>query len=265
MCGRFTHLFTWRELHDLMRLTTWPPAELQKRYNVAPRQMAPVVVQDPAAGAPVPRRAAMMRWGLVPGWAMKGAAGVAASKAAEGLINARAETARTKPTFRSAFEKRRCVVPVSGFYEWRTVKAPRADGEGPGGKGETTRKVPLYITLAGGGPMLLAGLWEPGAEPGAETFAILTCAPNDAMATVHDRMPVILNAGDAGAVDRWLDAGQKGEQVEPLLAPAPDGTLELREVGTLVNSVKNEGAELLEPPGAVRGREKKPEGPTLWG
>jgi putative SOS response-associated peptidase YedK len=113
MCGRYTHLYTWRQLHRLMTLTT-PPLEFEARYNVAPTQAAPVVRQDQGGV----RSAAMLQWGLVPSWAKD-------ASICNSLINARAETVAEKPAFRAAFKSRRCIVPVSGFYEWKGAKGSK--------------------------------------------------------------------------------------------------------------------------------------------
>src|SRR5579862_4970302 len=132
MCGRYTHLYKWKQLHRLMSLLS-PEVQPPMRYNVAPTQSAPVIVRDDDTGGAVLRT---MQWGLIPSWAKEKAIG-------NSLINARAETIDTKPAFRDAFKRRRCVVPISGFYEWRAIE---------GQKG----KQPLYITPTDEEPWFLA-------------------------------------------------------------------------------------------------------------
>lgn len=138
MCGRYTHKLTWREIVALYRITE-PSADrapnLPPRYNLAPTQEAPVVRRNPETGA---RSLDLLRWGLIPHWAKD-------EKIGYKTFNARAEGIDEKPSFRSAFAKRRCLVPASGFYEW---------------KREGTGKRPCAIGLKGGEPMTFAGLWE---------------------------------------------------------------------------------------------------------
>ncbi len=245
MCGRYTHLYTWRQLHRLMRLTTLPPEEVplfSRRYNVAPTQAAPVVRQDAEGG----RGVAMLRWGLVPRWADDPAIG-------NRMVNARAETAAERPAFRDALRRRRCLVPVSGFYEWRAAAAG------------STRKQPFYIRPREGEVLALAGLWErcdkdPAAGP-LETFTILTTAANGLMRPIHDRMPAIL---PPAAWDQWLDTGQNQDAaaLAALLVPAPEDALVLHRVSTRVNSPRHDDPGCIEPlpPDPA---EDEPE--SLWG
>ncbi len=136
MCGRFTHLLTWRRIVELYRLTQpEPPAGWRERFNLAPTQDAVIVRERDGT-----REAAMMRWGLVPFWSKEPASGYS-------TINARAETVTTKPTYREPFKRRRCIIPASGFYEWRVE---------PGSKG----KQPYHFRRADGEPMSFAGLWD---------------------------------------------------------------------------------------------------------
>lgn len=224
MCGRYTHLFTWKQLHRLMGLTT--PVELPFRYNVAPTQSAPVMLSGGGA-----RRLEFFRWGLVPFWAKDPAIG-------NRTINARSETVATSPSFRAAFKRRRCLVPASGFYEWQKV-----EGEG--------HKQPWYITPASEEIFAFAGLWEhwSGKDEHAgedlHTFTILTTTANRAMAPIHDRMPVILSAGQ---FDTWLDpAVEDGVVLSPMLAPCAPERLKFARVGTWVNSPRHEDAKCIEP------------------
>lgn len=232
MCGRYTHKYTWKQLHKLLQLTT-PPIEFAERYNVSPTQDAPVVRRGGAEGrSEKGRRLDMLRWGLIPSWAKDETFG---NKA----INARAETVATSGAFRDSWRRRRCLVPVSGFYEWKKLDA--------GGK----RKQPHYITSSDGEPFMLAGLWTSwkGADARAiETFSIITTTPNALMAKVHDRMPVILGPADW---DAWLDSdsgdGGVGGEVESLLRPYPAELMVAFPVSSKVNSPRNDGPELIQP------------------
>lgn len=219
VCGRFTYLYRWRELVELMRLLGVPTPELTPRYNVAPTQRAPVVraVEDGREGV-------MLRWGLVPPWAEDVAVGSRS-------INARSETVATKPTFREAFKARRCLVPVSGFYEWRVM------GDGT--------KQPYYITRLDRSPFALAGLWEPPTrvQPETGTFTILTTSPNALMRPLHDRMPVIVASAD---YDLWLRRESIADaDVERIVQPIADSGFEAYPVSRRVNSPRNDGPDLV--------------------
>ncbi|MDE0377613.1 MAG: SOS response-associated peptidase [Rhodospirillales bacterium] len=234
MCGRFTQRMTWRELHERMDLIG-TPLNLRPRYNVAPGQDVAVVrAADPGSGsgAGPGRGLAMLRWGLIPAWAKDPAI-------AWKLINARSETAAEKPSFRSAFRQRRCLIPADGFYEWQ-----RRDGN----------KQTWLFGLPDDAPFAFAGLWEQwripeGAaltgslaerNPGdtVETCTILTTAANDTVAPVHGRMPVILPPDAWGP---WL----AGEDVP--LAPYPADAMTAHPVSTLVNRAANEDPRCVEP------------------
>ena len=178
MCGRFTRMYTWKELHRLMRLATGTPElPFAPSYNVAPTQTSPVVLQTEQG-----REARPMRWGLVPPWATDLTFG-------NRCINARSEEAASKPAFRAAMKSRRCLVPISGFYEWQKV----------GDK----LKQPWYFTPADGTLFALAGLWESwgASDTRTETFTLLTGPPNELLARIHDRMPCIMppTSGTAGS------------------------------------------------------------------
>lgn len=233
MCGRFTNMFKWRELQVLMDLLDWTGVEIPPRYNLAPTQQAPVV-RATADGA---RHGAMLRWGLVPAWADDLSIG-------SRMINARAETLAEKPAFRQAFAKRRCLVPVSGFYEW---KAP-APGQKAG------PKQPYLIVRKDRQPFVLAGLWEScpkvenpagaGAGP-LETFTLITTTPNSLLAQLHDRMPVILAREQFGA---WLDpANHDTAGLAKMLVPAGVEAFEMYPVSRLVSNPRLEGPDLIRP------------------
>ena len=197
--------------------------EVSADYNVAPTRDVPIVrVREDE------RHLDYLRWGLVPRWAKDLRIG---SK----MINARAETVATKNSFRSAFAKRRCIVTADGFYEWKRL--------------DPKTKHPMYIHRADGDPLAFAGLYErwTDAENLREihTCTIITTTPNEMMAEIHDRMPVLLSPQ---RWDEWLDpANADTESLQRLLVPAPDALLTSYAVSTEVNSVKNNNADLLAP------------------
>lgn len=226
MCGRFTHKYTWEQLHRLLNLVS-PPFEFIHRFNVAPTQSAPVVREDVSSdrGTTAGRRVDLLRWGLIPTWAKDESFGAK-------TINARAETVATSQVFRDSFKRRRCLVPVSGFYEWRKL---------PG----STRKQPYYFTSSDAEPLMLAGLWSPWKSPDGpmETFTIITTTPNEMMAKFHDRMPVILGAEDWAA---WLNPAKASEdELSGLLRPYPAELMLAHPVSTRVNSPKNDDAACI--------------------
>ena len=220
MCGRYTMSIPAETLAQHFGLEAVP--DVAPRFNIAPTQAAAVVRLSTAREVPVLDH---LRWGLVPSWA-KDASG------AGRLINARAETAADKPSFRSAFRHRRCLVPADGFYEWRT---------------EGGAKQPYRIARPDGAPIAFAGLWErwgKGDEP-LETFTILTTAANAVLQPLHDRMPVILDPADYAL---WLDpTATDPALVEPLLTAAPDDALTYYPVGRAVNSFGNDDPSLVAP------------------
>jgi putative SOS response-associated peptidase YedK len=235
MCARFTLRLGAQAVKDLFGLDEAP--EMDERYNIAPTQEVPAVATDKEGR----RRLRMLRWGLVPYWAKDLSIG-------QKLINAKAETVHEKPAFRAAFQRRRCLIPADGFYEWKEVEEVA-----PGGKKPRKRKQPYLIARRDGRPFAFAGLYDfwkdPQGEP-VESCTILTTEPNAAVAPLHDRMPVILREED---FDLWLDrAIQEREPLEPLLHPVPAEMLSVRPVNPLVGNPNNEGPELWEcPPGAL--------------
>jgi putative SOS response-associated peptidase YedK len=222
MCGRFTLTVDPPTLQQVLELNE-VPADLQPRYNIAPTQPV-AVVTDPEA-----RRVEMFRWGLVPSWAKDESIG-------NRLINARAETVAEKPSFRSAFAKRRCLVLADGFYEWQK----RAKGE----KGPSQ---PYYFQLESGEPFAFAGLWELWRDPDGEkvlSCTIITCPANERVRKVHDRNPVVL---DGDRLWRWLDPVAPEAELHALLAPYPADEMVSFPVSTLVNDPSNDFAEVLQP------------------
>jgi putative SOS response-associated peptidase YedK len=232
MCGRYTLTTTTDLLVSLFGAQVPSTVQLRPRYNIAPTQQAPVVRWS---GQEEQRVLAPLRWGLVPHWSKDPGASGAGGPA---LINARAETAATKPAFREALRKRRCLVPTDGFFEWKTVGDLRQ---------------PYYVRRADGRPFAYAGLFERWQPPeGAqdlvlESFTILTTAPNALLATLHDRMPLIL---DPAVYDRWLDHDiEDPDAIGKMLAALPprlEQELTFHPVSRRVNSPGNDDAACIE-------------------
>ncbi|MFC9324281.1 SOS response-associated peptidase [Kitasatospora sp. NPDC057015] len=239
MCGRFVTTSSVQDLVELFGLTVPPPTEaLAPRWNVAPTDPITAAVQrvDRETGE-LTRQLRQMRWGLVPSWSKDPGGGAR-------MINARAETVHEKPAFRKAFAARRCLIPADGYYEWKPV--PAADGR-------KAYKQPYYLAPASGALLSMAGLYEFWRDPGVPeddpaawltTATIITTDATDAAGRVHDRMPLTIAVSDFEA---WLDP----ELTDPvelrrlLHTPAGD-ELRVRPVSTAVNSVRNDGARLLE-------------------
>jgi putative SOS response-associated peptidase YedK len=190
--------------------------EWSPRYNIAPTQLIPVIRQNPQE--PV-RELSLVRWGLIPSWAKD-------SSAAAKMINARSETAATKPAFRDALKSRRCLIPADTFYEWqRTDKSNQ----------------PYCFEVNGGELFAFAGLWDRWKDQSGnwvKTCSILTTTPNAVTSTVHDRMPVIL---DPDSYDLWLDPGMKDVGVaSELLKPYDAGPMRCYPISTRINHVAND-------------------------
>ena len=218
MCGRYT-LSTSIEALQQRFHAVLSHASFMPTYNAAPSQALPVICNTR------PQEIIVSAWGFVPEWA-DGRADV------KPLINARAETGATKPTFRQAFRSKRCLVLADGFYEWKRA-----------GK----RKVPHWIALQSGEPFAFAGIWSTVHDlSGAPytTFAILTTEANELVAQIHDRMPVILHARDEAA---WLDQRYPLDEAQALLAPFPAALLTLHEVSPRVNSPGYNTPDALHP------------------
>jgi putative SOS response-associated peptidase YedK len=218
VCGRFTQQRPTSELAEIFDAENLV-ADDGGHFNVAPTDEAAVIVQH------AERRAVVRyRWGLIPHWADD-------ARIAGRTFNARAETIAVTPAFRGAFRRRRCLVPVDSFYEWK-----RQDGV----------RQPYRILRGDGRPLVLAGLWAGRRDPldGAvrRTFTILTTRANEAIAELHDRMPVIL---PQAAWATWLD-GDGAAELHGLLVPS-DEPLEVYPVVRLVNNVRNDGPELVAP------------------
>jgi len=229
MCGRFSLSVNPKAIAEQFGLEPGAMGMLAPRYNIAPTQ--PVAVVRLAPGRRT-RQWTHLQWGLVPSWAKDPTIG-------QRMINARAETLAEKPSFRSALKWRRCLVPASGFYEWR---------KGPDGK------VPYHIHRRDHGPLAFAGLWEhwigqDGSE--LETCVIVTTAANEMMTPLHARMPVILPPEEYSL---WLDpAVDKPGPLAPLLAPRDWSDMQADAVSTYVNNARNEGPQCIEPSGLPGG------------
>ena len=231
MCGRYLVNPTGDQLASVFDLADVPQG-FAPRYNVAPSQEVIVVGQRP--GAPH-RTAARMRWGLVPHFAES-------PKSGPRPVNAKAETVATNPAFRASFRTRRCLIPVSGFYEWTT---------------EEGQKSPHLFRFTDALPAQLgafAGIYDrwrasPNDAP-LDTCAVITTTANGVMKPVHDRMPVVLDPAD---FDRWLDPATPESVLRRLLVPCPEEWLTRCRVSPRVNSARAEGAELAEPLGAQSG------------
>jgi putative SOS response-associated peptidase YedK len=224
MCGRFTQQTSSSDLARIFEaedLFDDPGG----RFNVAPTDEAAVVVQRDDR-----RAVAGYRWGLIPNWSDD-------PRIASRTFNARAETVATSPIFRDAFRRRRCLVPVDGFYEWLR---------------DASSRQPLRIFDPSGGPLALAGLWTGRQDPASglwhRTFTIVTTTPNEFMAPIHNRMPVVVPPADWS---RWLSPTTDIGDLRPLLEPSEAWALDAYPVPPLVNNVRNDGPELvqrLQPP-----------------
>ena len=227
MCARFnlrTNPYTIAEIFGLLREPPW-----SSRYNIAPTQQV-LVIRLNSDGE---RSGDLLRWGLIPSWAEDAAIG---SK----MINARAESLATKPAFRDAFRKRRCVIPVSGFYEWQPITSRITQ--------------PWHIHHRNDELLAFAGIWETWKDDdgaAVETCSIVTTVPNPFMAEVHDRMPVIL---PAAARHMWLDPKlQDPQALQGLLVPYAEDSLIREPIGALINSPRNDSEACIKPVKLSRG------------
>ncbi len=220
MCGRFVMIVSPGQMPELFGTEDEP--DFPPRHNVAPTQ--PILTIIAEHGRRITR---LMRWGLVPGW-------VKDPREFPLLVNARGETMADKPAFRDALKHGRCIVPASGYYEWRT---------GPG-----KHKQPFFIRPANSGPMALAALYTIWSGPDGEevdTVATITVAANEQLAVIHDRMPAILRPADFGD---WLDVrGVMAKDALKLVRPLPSGALSFYPVSSRVNSAAADDAGLIVP------------------
>jgi len=220
MCGRFVRKVSPKEMAEFFDVVV---TESPARYNIAPSQPVAAVRIRPHEGN---RELVNLRWGLIPFWADD-------PKIGYKLINARAETAATKPSFRSAFKSRRCLIPATGFYEWQKL--------------DPKHKQPFHIGLKDGQSFAFAGLWDEWHDPEGEVIescAVLTTDANELMRPIHNRMPVILPREEYG---QWLDPSlQDQEALQRLLRPFPPEGMAAYPVSTFVNAPRNEGPQCVE-------------------
>jgi putative SOS response-associated peptidase YedK len=223
MCGRFTLRAPAGVVAEQFSLLLMPL--LEARFNIAPSQPVPVVRMTPGHEPPQ-RQLVLLHWGLIPSWADDPAIG-------NRLINARAETAADKPSFRTALRRRRCLVVADGFYEWQRIDR---------------RRQPFWIGMRDDKPFGFAGLWESWEGPdhsAIESCTILTTEANDLVRPIHDRMPVIVEEAD---YSRWLDpAVDRPEPLRPLLRPYPSGPMTAYPVSSQVNNPANDDPRCVEP------------------
>ncbi len=213
MCGRYSLEARPEEIAEAFALAE--AIAFAPRYNVAPTQIVPVIRPAPKTGK---RVLDLIRWGLTPG--------------KRSLINARADTVASKPTFRKAFQSRRCLVPATGFYEWQKL-------------GDA--KQPFYIRPFAGDIFAFAGIWDQAKDKdgkSVDAFAILTTQPNELMTPIHDRMPVII---EPAAYKTWLNPDESSDALKELLHPAPEGRLTAFPISTHVNNPDNDDAACIKP------------------
>jgi putative SOS response-associated peptidase YedK len=217
MCGRYSQAQKVKDIAARFGLKNAPEV-LKPRYNIAPSQDAPVIIEQDG------RRLELFRWGLIPSWAKEAAIG-------HKMINARAETVNEKPSYKRPLQKNRCLVLADGFYEWKKTPAG---------------KVPTRILLKTGEPFAMAGLWDVWKDPqGKEikSFTIITTTAAESLKEIHERMPVILTKDAEGF---WLDPKAEPQQLLPLLVPFDKDALTTYEVSPLINSPANDKPLLIE-------------------
>ncbi|MDC0760651.1 SOS response-associated peptidase [Brevibacillus sp. AG] len=219
MCGRFT-LVTNLELWNARFQIEVIPFDMQPRYNIAPGQLIPAIISDQGK-----RRIGQLKWGLVPFWSKD-------EKVGYKMINAKSETLREKPAFKNLFARKRCIIPADGFYEWKKV-----------GK----EKRPMRIMMKTGEPFAFAGLYDTWTSPEGDKLhscTIITTKPNEVVADIHDRMPVILNEQDEAI---WLDREKfDADLLQSLLVPYDHEEMKAYPVPAMVGSPKNDIPECIE-------------------
>ncbi|MGE7271710.1 SOS response-associated peptidase [Brevibacillus panacihumi] len=219
MCGRFTFVVSPDEIMERFELDSIP-FDLPPRYNIAPGQNIPAIIEDKGQ-----RRIGQLRWGLVPSWASD-------AKGGYKMINARAETLTEKPAFRRLFERKRCLIPADGFFEWQ---------QRPSGK------QPMRIMMRNGEPFAFAGLFDTWSSPEGEkihTCTIITTRPNEVVKDIHDRMPVILRQEDEAI---WLDRKRyDASLLQSLLVPYDPDQMRAYPVPAMVGSPKNDMPECIQ-------------------
>lgn len=230
MCGRFT-LASDTETMRQTFLDFAMPMNLSPRYNISPTQDVAVIANTPTDTEIHPEmgQVEFFHWGLIPSWAKD-------PKIGNRMINARSETLAEKPSFRSAYKRRRCLILADGYYEWKQVPGDR-------------RKQPVYIRLQSQKPFALAGLWEiwqaEGMDKPIRSCTIITCPPNALLEKIHHRMPVIL---PQDAYAEWLSPDERSaDSLQPLLVPYSDEEMEAYPVSTFVNRPTNDSLACIAP------------------
>jgi putative SOS response-associated peptidase YedK len=221
MCGRFTLTASVDQLIDRFDIEYFLEQEdFQPSYNIAPSQSVVAVINNG-----LHNKMGYLRWGLIPPWAKDMSIG-------HKMINARSETLLEKPSFRTAYKKKRCLIIADSFYEWKRL--------------DEKRKIPMRIKLKSEGLFAMAGLWESWQSPDGKSIfscTVITTTPNKLVEGIHDRMPVILRPEDERT---WIDPSINDTRIlEPLMAPLDEKFMEVYEVTSLVNSPKNNSIELI--------------------
>lgn len=222
MCGRYGRFSRKERIEGVLGHAIEGGDALEPRYNVCPGLPDWVIRQSYRTGA---YRFEQFVWGLLPSWTKN-------PKTARRPINARAESVAERPMFRELLRERRCVVPIDGYYEWRTT---------------SSGKVPFWFRLKSGEPFFLAGLWDRwhrGKPDEIASYILMTTEPNELAAKVHDRMPVLLHAHD---VSRWLAPTLTDpDEISDLLGPFPAVEMESHQVSRLVSNPNSEGPQLIQ-------------------
>jgi putative SOS response-associated peptidase YedK len=222
MCGRYTRSDTPSDISAWFDVASTDIPVFAPSFNIAPQSTQPVIRLNQESGS---REIALMRWGLVPFWSKD-------TKPSFSTINARAETVATSATYREPFKRRRCLVPANAFYEWQRL--------------DEKHKQPYAIALAGNEPLAFAGVWDSWRDKVTgqflESYSILTTEPNELMAGIHNRMPVILSPDE---YQRWIMHGE--HPPSDLMKPYPPEKMKAWMVGAEVGNVRNNSPELLKP------------------
>ena len=222
MCGRFSLHTPETRIRDAFNLEHTEPLGLKPRYNIAPSQDIPII-RDTSTG----QEMVMAQWGLIPSWSKE-------SKSKYSTINARVETVAEKPTYRTPFKCRRCLIPADGFYEWKQVNG---------------NKVPHHIRMRDGSVFAFAGLWDhwEGDDESIESCTIIVMPSNEVMKSIHERMPAIIAPAE---YDWWLDTRiTDKEDIMQYLTSAPSSQLTAYPVSTWVNVPKHDDERCIQPAG----------------
>lgn len=219
MCGRYSFAPDLKIVNEHYDITV-TDGDIQPNYNCAPSQLLPVITNEN------PGEMALFLWGLIPFWARDSAIG-------NKLINARCETITEKSSYRNAFRRRRCLVPADAFYEWKSMQGQK-------------EKIPFRIYLPDQPVFSMAGIWEKWKSPDGKTvnsFSIITTSPNELMAEIHNRMPVIL---PHSSEKQWLNSDNEHDLLE-LLRPFPAEKMSAYRISSLLNSPANNSKEVIQP------------------